>query len=93
MNRSTINRISPDQAVAVCTREQAARLVNYHEYRASVLGRAGVLLTQAWPTLETYDGPFVLTVVFHGVESAQPVPESIQLVVDSLKFQLRGQPR
>lgn len=94
MNRpSSFNRISPSQAIAICTRDQAGQLVEYDGHCASVLGRAGVLLTKPWIPLDVNPGPFVLTVVFHGIESAPPVPEAVQALIDSLTFQVRGQPR
>lgn len=62
---SNFNRIHADQAVAVCTREQAVQLVDYDHHTISVNGRTGVMLTYEWLPLEQHTGPFVLTVVFH----------------------------
>ena len=89
------NRIYPNQAVAICTGEQAEQLVNYDHHVVLVDGRPGVMLTyrEAWMPVEEHAGPFVLTVVFHHAEKHPRAPEAIQAVVDELKFQIRGQPR
>jgi hypothetical protein len=87
------NQIYPNQAIAICTREQAEQLVNYDHHVVDVDGRAGVLLTHAWMPVEEHSGPFVLTVVFHHAEKHPRAPEAIQSVVDDLKFRIRGQPR
>jgi hypothetical protein len=89
------NRIYPNQAVAICTREQAEQLVNYDHHVVLVDGRLGVMLTyrETWIPVEEQTGPFVLTVVFHHAEKHPRAPEAIQAVVDELKFQIRGQPR
>ena len=89
----TFNQIYPDQAVAICTREQAEQLVNYDHHAVLINGHPGVMLTYEWMPVEEHTGPFVLTVVFHHVEKHPPAPEAIQSVVDELKFQVRGQPR
>lgn len=83
----------PDQAVAVCTREQAEQLVNYDHHVVRVNGRPGVMLTYEWMPLEGQAGPFVLTVVFHHVDRHPPAPAPIQSLVDGLTFRSRGQPR
>lgn len=90
---SNFNQIQPDQAVAICTREQALQFAEYDHYRVLVLGRAGLLLTKEWFPLEDHGGPFILTVIFHHVEDYPLAPESIQTLIDGLKFQVRGQPR
>jgi hypothetical protein len=90
---SNFNQISSSQAVAICSREQAAQLAQYDRHRVSVLGQAAVLLTQEWLPLEEHVGPYVLTVVFHHAETHPSAPAEIQAVVDGLKFQVRGQPR
>jgi hypothetical protein len=90
---SNFNQIYSSQAVAVCSNEQAAQLVNFDHHRVSVLGQAGVLLTYEWLPLEEHVGPFVLTVVFHHAEAHPPAPAEVQFIVDRLKFQVRGQPR
>lgn len=90
---SNFNRIQPDQAVAICTREQALQLAEYDHRRVLISGQAGLLLTKEWLPLEEHGGPYILTVIFHHVEDHPPVPESIQTLVDGLKFQVRGQPR
>ena len=87
------NQIYPNQAIAICTREQAEQLVNYDHHVVQVDGRAGVILTHEWMPVEEHSGPFVLTVVFHYAEKHPRAPEVIQAVVDDLKFQIRGQPR
>ena len=90
---SNFNQIYPGQAIAICTREQAERLMNYDHHVVIVNGRAGVMLTYDWMPLEEHTGPFVLTVVFHHVEKHPPAPENIQAIVDGLRFQVRGQAR
>jgi len=89
----TFNQVHPNQAVALCTREQAAQLVNYDHHVVRVHGRPGVMLTSERISIEEHAGPFVLTVVFHHVEKHPRAPEAIQSVVDELRFQVRGQPR
>ncbi len=91
--RRPSNQIQPDQAVALCTREQAEKLADYDHYVVQVNGRAGVMLTQEWKPLEEPNCPFVLTVVFHHVEKHPPAPEEIQTVVNELQFQVRCEPR
>ena len=90
---SNFNQIYPDQAIAICTREQAAELVQYDHHRVIVEKRAAVLLTYEWMHIEQHTGPFVLTVVFHHAEKHPPAPEKIQAIVDALRFQVRGQAR
>jgi hypothetical protein len=87
------NQIYPNQAIAICTREQAEQLANYDHHVVEVDGRPGVMLTYEWMPVEEHSGPFVLTVVFHHVEKHPRAPESIQAMVDELNFQFRGQPR
>ena len=87
------NQIYPNQAIAICTREQAEKLFDYDHHVVDVDGRAGVMLTYEWMPVEEHSGPFVLTVVFHHAEKHLHAPEAIQAVVDELKFQIRGQPR
>jgi len=90
---SSFNQIQPDKAIAICTREQAEQLVNYDHHQVTISERIGILLTAEWQPLESHVGPFILTVVFHNVQEYPPAPESIQAIVDSLKFQIRGQAR
>ena len=90
---SNFNQIYPDQAIALCSREQAVQLVEYDHHRVNVFDKAGVLLTYEWMPLEEHTGPFILTVVFHFAEKHPPAPDHIQATVDELKFQVRGQPR
>lgn len=87
------NQIYPNQAIAVCSREQAEQLVHYDHHVVRVKGRLGVLLTYPWMPLEEHTDPFVLTVVFHHAEKHPQAPEMIQAIVDELTFQVRGQPR
>jgi hypothetical protein len=87
------NQIYPNQAIAICTREQAEQLVNSDHHVVKVNGRPGVMLTYEWMPLEEHAGPFILTVVFHHADKHPRAPEEIQAVVDGLKFQVRGQPR
>jgi hypothetical protein len=91
--RKPFNQINPNQAIAICTREQAERLANYDHHVVHVNGRPGVMLTYDWMPVEEHVGPFVLTVVFHHAEKHPRAPEAIQSVVDELTFQVRGQPR
>ena len=90
---SNFNQIYPDQAIAICTREQAEELVHYDHHRVIVEKRAAVLFTYEWMPIEQHIGPFVLTVVFHHAEKHPPAPEKIQTIVDALRFQLLGQAR
>ena len=89
----TFNQLYPDQAVAICTPEQAEQLGDYDHHTVQVNGRAGVILTHEWMPLEEHSGPFVLTVVFHYAEKHPPAPAIVQGVVDELAFRVRGQPR
>jgi hypothetical protein len=86
-------QIHPNQAVAICTREQAETLANYDHHTVRVNGRPGVMLIYEWMPLEEHTGPFVLTVVFHYAEKHPSAPEAIQSIVDGLSFQFRAQPR
>jgi len=90
---SNFNRIPPNQAVAICTREQAEQLVHYDHHMVHVHGQLGVMLTDDWIPLEEHAGPFVLTVVFHHAQKHPGAPETVQAIVDGLRFQVRGQPR
>ena len=87
------NQIHPNQAVALCTREQAEQLVNYDHHVVQVKGRPGVMLTYEWMPVEEHAGPFVLTVVFLHAEQHPRASAAIQSIVDGLNFQIRGQPR
>jgi hypothetical protein len=89
----SFNQVLPDHAVALCSREQAEKLVRYDYHVVQVRGRAGVMLTYEWMPLEEHTGPLVLTVVFQHVEKHPSAPEEVQTIVDSLRFQVRGQPR
>jgi hypothetical protein len=90
---SNFNQIYPNQAIAICTREQAEQLVKYDHHVVEVSGRPGVMLTYEWMPLEEHAGPLVLTVVFHHAEKHPRAPEAIQAIVDELRFQVRGQAR
>lgn len=87
------NQMYPNQAVAICTREQAEQLVNCDHHVVHVDGRDGVMLTYEWMPIEEHAGPFLLTVVFHHARKHPRAPEEIQSIVDGLRFQFRGQPR
>jgi hypothetical protein len=91
--RRSLNQIHPDQAVALCTREQAEKLADYDHHVVQVDGRAGVMLIYEWLPIDEHNGPFLLTVVFHYAEKHPPAPGEIQAIVDGLSFQVRGQPR
>jgi hypothetical protein len=91
--RKSINQINPNQAVAICTREQAEQLARYDHHVVHVDGRPGVMLTYEWMPVEEHTGPFILTVVFHHAEKHRPAPEAVQSIVNGLNFQVRGQPR
>jgi hypothetical protein len=94
MNRAAnFNKVHPSQGTAICSREQAAQLVDHDHHRVLVDGRAAVLLTVEWLPLEEHRGPFVLTVVFHHADQHPEAPAEVQAVVDQLKFQFRSQPR
>ena len=86
------NQLYPDQAVAICTREQAEQLVKYDHHAVNVKGRMGVMLTYEWLPVEEHTGPFALTVVFHHAEKHPRAPEEVQSIVDELSFQVCGQP-
>ena len=87
------NQVYPNQAVALCTPEQALQLVDYDHHVVQVGDRPGVMLTDEWMPVEEHSGPFVLTVVFHHAEKHPRAPEAIQSIVDGLHFRVRGQPR
>ncbi|PKN95193.1 MAG: hypothetical protein CVU44_00500 [Chloroflexi bacterium HGW-Chloroflexi-6] len=87
------NQVYPGQAIAICSRAQAAQLVDYDHHTVRIQGRLGVLLTYPWLPLDENPGPFVLTVVFHHAEKHPAAPEAVQTLVDGLKFQFRGQAR
>jgi hypothetical protein len=89
----SLNQIYPHQATAICTREQAQRLLDYDHHVVDVNGRAGVMLTYGWMPVEQQAGPFVLTIVFHHVGKHPRAPETVQAIVDGLQFQVRGQAR
>lgn len=87
------NQIYPNQAIAICTREQAEHLVNYDHHVVQVKGRLGVMLTYEWMPVEEHEGPFVLTIVFHHAGEHPRASVQVQSIVDGLQFQVRGQPR
>jgi hypothetical protein len=91
--RRPFSQIHPDQAIAICSREQAELLVNYDHHVVRVDSRTGVMLTYEWMPLEEHPGPFLLTAVFRYTEKHPPAPAEIQSIVDGLRFQVRGQPR
>ena len=88
-----LNQVYPNQAIAICTREQAEQLVKYDHHVVEVSDRPGVMLTYEWTPMENHTAPFILTVVFHHTEKHPRAPQEIQSLVDGLRFQIRGQPR
>ena len=88
-----LNQLYPDQAVAICTREQASQLVDFDHHTVRINGRLGVMLTYEWMPLEEHAPPFLLTVVFRYADKHPTAPAEIQTLVDSLRFQIRGQAR
>jgi hypothetical protein len=88
-----LNQIHPDQAIALCTREQAQQLVGFDHHTVRIHNRLGVMLTYEWIPLEEHAPPFVLTVVFRHADSHPSAPAEIQSLVDGLRFQIRGQAR
>ena len=88
-----LNQIHPDQAVAICTREQARQLVDFDHHTVRIQGRLGVMLTNEWMPLEEHAPPFLLTVVFRYADRHPAAPAEIQTLVDGLRFQVRGQAR
>jgi hypothetical protein len=89
----SFNQVYPNQAVAICTREQAEQLVDYDHHVVRVSGRPSVMLTYEWMPVEEHAGPFVLTVVFYHAEKHPHAPQHVQSIVNGLSFQIRGQPR
>ena len=89
----SFNQISPSQTTAICTRAQAEQLISYDHHRVTVLGKECVLLIHEWTPIKNHVGPFILTVVFHRAESYPPAPDEIQILINVLKFKIRGQPR
>lgn len=88
-----LNQLYSDHAIAVCSREQAGQLVNYDHHVVTINGRPGVMLTYEWMPLEEHSPPFLLTVVFRYADRHPAAPAEIQLLVDGLRFQVRGQAR
>ncbi len=88
-----LNQMYPDQAVAICTHEQARQLVDFDHHTVRISGRLGVMLTNEWMPLEEHAPPFLLTVVFRYADSHPFAPAEIQSLVDGLKFRIRGQAR
>lgn len=88
-----LNQIHPDQAVAICTREQAEQIADFDHHTVRIRGLTGVILTSGWKPLEKHAPPFLLTVVFRHTEKYPHAPAEIQTLVDKLHFQIRGQAR
>ena len=88
-----LNQLQPDQAVAICTREQARQLVDFDHHTVRIQGRLGVMLTNEWMPLEEHAPPFLLTVVFRYADRHPAAPAEIQSLVNRLRFQIRGQAR
>ena len=87
------NQVYPDRAIAICSRQQADQLVHFDHHVVRVNDRDGVMLTHEWMPVEGHSGPFILTVVFYNAEKYPKAPAEIQAIVDTLRFQVRGQPR
>jgi hypothetical protein len=88
-----LNQLYPDQAVAICTREQAEQLVDFDHHTVRINDRIGVMLTNEWMPLEEHAPPFLLTVVFRYADRHPAAPAEIQTLVDRLRFRVRGQAR
>lgn len=88
-----LNQIHPDQAVAICTREQAEQLASFDHHTVRINNHVGVMLTSTWLPLEEHTPPFLLTVVFRYADRHPAAPAEIQTLVDGLHFQIRGQAR
>ncbi len=88
-----LNQLYPDQAVAICNREQAKQLVDFDHHTVRINDRLGVMLTSEWMPLEEHAPPFVLTVVFRYADRHPAAPSEIQTLVDGLRFRIRGQAR
>jgi hypothetical protein len=88
-----LNQMHPDQAVAICTREQAEQLVGFDHHTVRINGLTGVMLTSEWMPLEEHTPPFLLTVVFRYADSRPSAPAEIQTLVNGLRFKIRGQAR
>ena len=88
-----LNQLYPDQAIAICTREQAKQLVDFDHHTVRINGRLGVMLTYEWMPLEKHSPPFLLTVVFRYADRHPAAPAEIQTLVNRLRFQVRGQAR
>ncbi len=88
-----LNQLQPDQAVAVCTREQAEQLADFDHHTVRINDQLGVMLTHQWMPLEEHAPPFVLTVVFRYADRHPAAPAEIQTLVNRLRFQVRGQAR
>lgn len=52
----SFSQIYPNQAIAICTREQAAQLGDYDHPIIQVDRRAGVMLTHEWLPVEKHSG-------------------------------------
>jgi hypothetical protein len=87
------NQVYPDRAIAICSRQQADQLVHFDHHVVRVNDRDGVMLTHEWMLVEQHSGPFILTVVFYNAEKHPKAPAEIQSIVNTLRFQVRGQPR
>jgi hypothetical protein len=83
----------PDQAVAICTREQAEQLVDFDHHTIRINGLTGVMLTYEWMPLEEHAPLFLLTVVFRYADRHPVAPAEIQSLLDGLSFQVCGQAR
>lgn len=73
--------------VAICTRDQAAQIVNYDHHRVRVDGRLVVMLTYHWMPLEEAAEPLILRAVFQYAEKHPPAPLEVQTIIDQLHFE------
>ncbi len=88
-----LNQLYPDQAVAICAREQAEQLADFDHHVIRINDRPGVMLTYAWMPLEERSPPFLLTVVFWYADRHPAAPAETQSLLDGLSFQVCGQAR
>jgi len=75
------------ERTAVCTRDQAAQIVNYDHHRVRVDGRLAVMLTYHWMPLEEAAEPLILRAVFQYAEKHPPAPPEVQTIIDQLHFE------
>jgi hypothetical protein len=75
------------ELVAVCSRQQAERLVGYDHHHVHINGRLGIMLTYHWMPLEGAAEPLLLKVAFHNsARQHPPAPSDVQRIVNQLSF-------